>query len=620
MKISARINGSISGATLLSRSSPSSPSSLRRCSLPLWNSGRVRDGWVSRVAGYLECQGVRFKSSGANKTIVQLCSGCPPRWFSSNKTDGLSRGRRPTYIGFFTSYPQCARNCSHAVASTTVQPEPVETETVFVPDPLQQRDYLLGMVDQYDDTSIEEHIDFLHDPYMRKYARANGPKITISDRKEDVLLQPFDNRQRHDPEELEAVEHLRIAVLTKLKRPPQMDLETIYSLYQEVPEPRISFLPARLRHQLLAALGKTERKDSKSMLRYFAVVADVKNAGFSLTSYEWNTAMSFATRYVGNITDTEIESALRIWRDMEHDAGVRANEVTFNILFDVASKAGNFTLSEMVYEEMLARGHTFSRYHHVSLIHFFGLKHNSSGVRAAYRYMVESGEIIDTIALNCVIASLLRCGEEDSAERIYDKMKRSTEAGRKIPDRSETLQKYITKVFMMFARVAKKHPDMHTGFQDAALLAPDLQTYRILVNWYGVRLGDLSKVARFLDEMKFFRVPIHGAIFLALFKSFHMHGGPGSDWSPRRLDSVWHAFLGALDSNVYGLHISTWMAMAALRAFARASSFDRERLLNVYEALRARWDLDLVDSQFMLDFLEKLVSQRDRENWNFPGR
>ena len=227
--------------------------------------------------------------------------------------------------------------------------------------------------------------------------------------------------------------------------------------------------------------------------------------------------------------------------------------------------------------------------------------------------MVESGEIVDTVALNCVIASLLRCGEEDSAERVYEKMKQSCERGRNIPDRDVTMQKYITKVLMMFARLAKQHPDLRNHFQHAALLAPDLHTYRILVRWYGVRLGDLPKVARFLDEMQVFRVPLHGAIFLALFKSFGLHGGPGSDWSADRLNSVWNAFLDAFDSGTEDLHISTWLAMAVLRAFARTSpSHDRERLLDIYETLRSRWDLDIVDTQFMLDFLEKLLSQRGR--------
>ncbi len=587
MKITVRVNGSITGAIPLSWLSPSS----LRPFLLILAPAQVRNGESSRLSDALGLQVSRYQPTESNKT----------RRYFSTKIARPGYGRQPTSLGYFTSYPQRARNCTQAAAPAAVP----SNVNIMTSAPVQQAGKLLDFVDQYDDGSVEEHLEFIQDPFLRRYAPPNGPKLTVSDHKDDVMLQSFNKRQRHDPEDIRAVEELRIAVLAKLKRPAQVDLDKIYALYQDVPQPRMSYLPARLRHQLLAALAKTERKNSKSMLRYFAIVADVKDAGFSLTSFEWNTAMSFATRYVGTTTEVETESALHIWREMEQGAGVKANDVTFNILFDVASKAGNFTLAEMVYKEMIVRGYAFTRYHHVSLIHFFGLKQNGSGVRAAYKNMVEAGEIIDTIALNCVISSLLRCGEEESAERVYEKMKLSNEAGRNIPDRNYNMQKCITRVLMMFARVARVHPDMHSGFQHAALLTPDLQTYRILINWYGVRIGNLPKVAQFLDEMKFFRIPLHGAIFLSLFKAFHAHGGAHSDWSIQRLDSVWEAFLESLDVGIEGLHITTWMAMAILKAFSRYS--DREQLLDVYEALRTRWDLDGVNSKFMLDFLSRLL-------------
>lgn len=466
---------------------------------------------------------------------------------------------------------------------------------------------MLDFVDQYDDIPLEEHFEFIQDPFMQGYARPDGPHLSVSDRKDDVMRQTYDPRQRLDPEEAYAVENLRVAVHTKLRQPLQVDLDKIYTLYQDIPEPRMSYLPAELRHELLKTLGMTEKKDKnmKSMLRYFSVIEDIKSLGLPLTVHEWNVAMSFATRYVGTTTEVETKAALQLWREMELEAGIKADHATFNILFDAASKAGNFTLAELIYEEMLNRGHWFDRYHHVSLIHFFGLKQNGSAVRAAYRNMVACGEIIDTVTLNCVISSLLRCGEEESAERVYKKMKYSNKAGRPIPELNYTLQKSITKVLIMLAKVAKEHPDMHSKFQDAALLTPDLQTYRILINWYGVKLGNLSKVAQFLDDMKHFRVPLHGSIFLALFKSFNSHSGSFSDWTMQRLDNVWHAFLDALDAGTEGLDISVWMAMAILDAYAKYLT--RNQLLDIYEALRARWTLDEVGVQFMLEYLNKLL-------------
>jgi pentatricopeptide repeat protein len=392
-------------------------------------------------------------------------------------------------------------------------------------------------------------------------------------------------------------------------RPRSVSLETIFDLYRELPNPRITFLPAQLRHALLAVLGITERKDPKSMLRYFAVVADVKKCGFALSGAEWNTAMSFASRYVGRTSEVEAEAALHMWREMEHDAGIKGSEVTFNILFDAASKAGKFALAEMIYQEMKTRGIHFNRYHHVSLIHFFGLKMNASGVTAAYKQMVESGEIIDSLVLNCVMVGLLRSGDEAAAERIYENMKISDARSKLIPERNYAFDKMVTKTMMMFARLGRAHPDMRPGLQDAGVTSPNLETYRILLNHFGVRLGKMSKVAQYLDEMKFFRVPLHGAIFLAIFKGFSVHGrAHGSDWSLQRLTSVWVAFLDALDGGAEGLHISTWMAMWILMAFARHSK-SKEQLLAVYDDLKDRWDFDATNSNFMLEFFHKLLSK-----------
>ncbi|KAF3070368.1 putative pentatricopeptide repeat protein [Daldinia childiae] len=510
----------------------------------------------------------------------------------------LLLGHRPSSPGYFSSNFHCSRKWNHASSGTDDTPSPSRGVT--------SRPELLEIVDQYDDTSINEHLEFLRDPYLRRYAPADGPYLTVSDRREDVNLQSIDARQRLDPEESEAVRKLREIVLLKLRRPATIDLDEVYDRYLSLPGPRASHITARLRHQLLAVLGMTERKNSKSMLRYFSVVTDVKNSGFPLTRLEWNTAMSFASRYVGRSTEVEVEAALHLWREMEQVAGIRASDVTFNILFDVASKAGKFNLAEMIYQEMMTRGFQFNRYHHVSLIHYFGLKQDTSGMRAAYREMVESGEVIDSIVLNSVISGFLTAGEEDSAEKVYEKMKLSARGTRVLPDRNYSMQKNITKVLMMFARVAKKHPEMRPNFQQTALISPDLQTYRLLINHYGPRLGNLSKVAQFLDEMKLFEVQLHGAIFLALFKAFGRHGSTGSDWSAERLVSVWNAFLDALDSGTEGFYISTW-AMAVLRAFSRFST--RDQMLDIYESLRSRWDLDTGNSQFMMDFLTRIMQQ-----------
>ncbi|KAI1821233.1 hypothetical protein F4861DRAFT_520016 [Xylaria intraflava] len=515
-------------------------------------------------------------------------------------------GRR--FLNYFTSYPPSGHSSNHSTAEpieTTGQPDKPPPSIQYAV--VQRKEWCLKFVDYYDDTTVDEQFRVYTDPYSRGYASANGPNITVSDKPEDVELQTIDGERKFDEEAFEPTRRLQSVLSDWHRRRANVSLDTIWELYEAVPEPRLTYITARTRHLLMAALASVERKNEKSMLRYFKVVADTTNAGFSLTTTQWNTAMSFAARYVTVTTEVEVEAALNIWRMMEREAGLKGDSVTFNILFDAASKAGKFDLAEMVYTEMTRRGFAFNRYHHVSLIYFFGLKGDSSGVRAAYKELIEAGEIVDTVVFNSLIASFIRCGEEQSAEHVYEKMKETTSRLRTMPHRDYTMAQAITKTLMMFARVGKEHPSLLPTLRQSALPAPDLTTYRILLNHYGLRLGNLSKVAQFLDEMKRCRIPLSGAVFLSLFKSFAVHGGSGSDWSAQRLGSVWTAFLNAMDIGVEGLYISTWLAEAALEAHARYAT--RSELLDVYECLRSRWELDHSSSEYMLHILRKLLGR-----------
>ncbi|KAK4242202.1 hypothetical protein C8A03DRAFT_11586 [Achaetomium macrosporum] len=483
---------------------------------------------------------------------------------------------------------------------------------------------LLDLIDDYDGEEIgpvEEYLEYLRDPYLRGYAQPHTQKFTFARTAEDFAYPNLEQVIQAGEEEQKTLWELRFAVLTRLRSPHKVDLDHIYDLYQRLPEPRMLYIHARFRHQLLRALGQPDERDSASMLRYFAVIADAKNTGIPLTTAEWNCAIAFATKYVGTVTETEIEAALKLWREMEVEAGIKATNVTFNILFDVACKAGNFALAEMIYREMEGRGHQYNRYHYTSLIHFFGLKHETSGMRAAYKEMVNAGEMIDTVVLNAMIAGLLRSGEEGPAERLYERMKAASLGdgdvggnspdGADIPVRTTSSDRVITQALLMFAKIGRRHPPSRPSLQRMAPLAPDLQTYRILVNHYGVKRGDLAKAAAYIDEMKFFKIPLHHAIFLALFKGFAHHGGyPRSPWSEQRLTGIWNALLDAVDSGAAGLEIKTWLAVWALRAFARCST--RERVLDVYDALKARWSLSHADEQFMVDFLNGLVNKSNK--------
>ncbi|KAG6010956.1 hypothetical protein E4U21_002626 [Claviceps maximensis] len=477
----------------------------------------------------------------------------------------------------------------------------------------QNRHQLMSLVGQRGAGTVQEHLDFHRDPYRRGFAQPDGPTVQVSEKTSDAEDPKREETVTISDDVQEHITNLCSALGLRIRHPHRVSLESIYKLYCQLPEQRMLYLTWPWRNRLLKVMGLPPKRDVESMLRYFALVADMKNAGLTLRQTQWNYALTFATKYTKHMTTQEMESALRLWREMEKEANVMGNEVTFNVLFDVAAKSGNFTLADMIYQEMENRGIEFNRFHHVSLIHYFGLRFDSGGVRAAYKEMVESGEMIDTVVLNCVISGLLRCGEEDAAEETYQRMKSAHALAPDMPQRDYMMSKVITRVLMMFSKVGKKHPQLIESLQASTQLTPDLHTYQLLINHYAVKVGNLSKVAQYLDEMKQLKIPVHPTLFLALFKGFHHYGGfSGSEWSEQRLSGVLTAMYQAKDANGADFKIETWPVAWALRAVKKCSS--NEAVLETFDAMSERWDIVGERLQFIHILLENILEDKDTKS------
>ncbi|KAH8846070.1 hypothetical protein MCOR27_011216 [Pyricularia oryzae] len=582
-----------------------------------------------RIEGSICGTGLLLRRPAPGWQRPTTCTGIgkPRHWSFHTATGRCPRPRSKICLSngaqFFTvSYPRQHANANAAKLEPSLESsQPVSSKEIDAKNglPLHEdldrerereggntlsKQDLLDFVGTYnDDDTADFQMRLLKDPYLRGYAAPNGPDLSVSSKKEDSQIPSFEEVTTPNKEERTLLWKLWQAIIRRRRNPLKVEAQYIYHLYCQLPEPRMAYLHSKLRHGLLRSLSYGEKPSAKAMLRYFAVIADVKECGYALLPVEWNMALHLATKHLSVVTEAQVESGLNIWREMEHQANIAANGMTFNILFDSATKAGNFALAEMVYAEMVKRGHSFTRYHHVSLIFFFGLKMESDGVRAAYREMVTAGEIIDNAVLNCVIAAFLRCGEEVEALELYERMKASVENAVHLPAQTDMTQKAVTRVMMMFARVARRHPAMRKEMQAAASLAPDLRTYRILIRHFAINVGRIDKVAKFLNEMRHFQIPVHGGIFLSLFKGFALHGAKaGSDWSPQRLFSVWEAFLQAIDGGADGLYVDTWLALWILRAFEKCGQ--REMIMDIYEDLRDRWNLPPDRADFMLRFLQ----------------
>jgi len=361
------------------------------------------------------------------------------------------------------------------------------------------------------------------------------------------------------------------------------------------------------------------------MLRYLAVVEDVKAADIPLTVTEWTSAISFTGRCFRKITAADVESSLNLWREMENEAGVQASAVTFNVLFDIASKAGKFVLAEMIAKEMQRRGLAYNRHFRTGLIYHYGLRADGDGVRRAYRELVEAGEIVDAAVIACVIASLLKCGEAVAAEQVFARAKdlhsrtgasddgnsngNSTTAPPPPPQHWRA-RRDLGRFLDRAATRLRGNPDAVRQLQASLSLAPDFRAYKALLYHHAVTAGDMDRVTELVAEMDAAGVPLHGVVFLYLLKGFGMHGGVlYTSWTRRRLEGTWAAFLRAVAAPGGGVYVGRAAAVLVLRAFAKCAPY--ERVLEVWGEVRGVWEPGEQDLNVVEELLASLREMDD---------
>ncbi|KIW12451.1 hypothetical protein PV08_09728 [Exophiala spinifera] len=338
----------------------------------------------------------------------------------------------------------------------------------------------------------------------------------------------------------------------------------LFKAYKRLPQPGMAFLPRGIIRIFLQRMATPWQKSEKSMIRYLSLIDDAQRADVPVTRAEWASAIYLAGRSFAKVTQSEVNAAFQIWRRMETEAGVKSHHVTLNILFDIAVRANKFPLAQMVLKEMHDRGLRLNRLGRVSVIYYHGLRADGDGVRKAYRDFVDAGEIIDTLVLNCVIASLYNAQEPTAAEQIYERMKslqQNLRRGKRDDGQTVLYRRYplpggeviehelaanhLKRVLLNASRLKDILPEHHQQLQDSMPLTPDHVTYRTMISYHVNVSGNLNRITVLLEEMNsLFNLPMQSIFFQLLFKGFAMHGAtrdPDASWNNQRLDLVWKA-------------------------------------------------------------------------------
>jgi pentatricopeptide repeat protein len=280
----------------------------------------------------------------------------------------------------------------------------------------------------------------------------------------------------------------------------------------------------------------------------------------------WNTAISFTAKWIRRPSTDNLKAAVETWMRMEK-AGFEPTNVTFNILFDVAIRAGRYGLADTIFQELVTRKMPLNRYFRTSVIFYAGLQRNGDGVRNAFRDLVNGGEIVDTAVMNCVMLSLIRAGEGAAAENVFARMKELQQQkfgnggpkswqgqkrlSRFLDHTARSLREERDTMPKTFFGTAFSNEDRKDAIQKATPLAPNAKSYRILIAYHAEESADFGRIRELLKEMSDRELHIHGSIYFNCLKGFLTHGSGSvysrSAWDRQALETIWSDLLAAAD-------------------------------------------------------------------------
>ncbi|KAK4575248.1 hypothetical protein LTR86_001100 [Recurvomyces mirabilis] len=339
-----------------------------------------------------------------------------------------------------------------------------------------------------------------------------------------------------------------------------------WQAYESLPTPRPRHLSNHnIRHTFRHLTWVEHKHLPGAMQRYFSFLEECLAAKVYVKGREWNTAIAFAGKWVQGTTAREVRYAIDTWMRMERD-GRQADNVTFNILFDVAVKAGRFALADTIFGELRERKMVLSRYFRTSLIYYHGIRGDGEGVRQAFRDLVHQGEIVDTVVMNCVILSLIRAGEPEAAENVFARMKMLVErklGGQSVRGwrESRVLGQLLHDTAANLRRERERHEKSFFGsttpfpfeerrekVQRITPIAPDARTYGILIRYHAYVSGDFGRIEVLMGEMRGLGFGVGGGVYVHLLRGFWLHGGVAfGKWNARALRDVWEEFLGGVE-------------------------------------------------------------------------
>ncbi|OKL59008.1 hypothetical protein UA08_05668 [Talaromyces atroroseus] len=334
----------------------------------------------------------------------------------------------------------------------------------------------------------------------------------------------------------------------------------VFSLYKRLPSPGVRILTRNERIKLLHRFAHPPDRRRSNARNFLSIFDDMIQSGFTLSRSMYTSAIYFISHKVPVLEGRDLQDAITVWHRMEKTHGQISDNVVFELLFRIASNTGNFTVADRILSEMTSRGMELSRNGHMSLIYSYGKRGDVDAIHRMFQSYVHSGQIVDTVVLNCLISSLLNTGELETVEQLYSYMmhehrktigitpkeRRNAVFGPSLSPEFAVWKlnaKGLRSVFDNYLQSRRKLLDEKTpSLQNVVPITPDTRTFHILFRYHCLFTGDITAISRLLMDMEqVFDVPPRPIVYYFLFRGFALHQET-KGWTAERLREVWRAF------------------------------------------------------------------------------
>ncbi|PLB38918.1 pentatricopeptide repeat protein [Aspergillus candidus] len=356
--------------------------------------------------------------------------------------------------------------------------------------------------------------------------------------------------------ELQSVEELVDALWSGTK-----SNQYLFRLYRELPQPGVSYLSKKSCGLLLRRFADPGKRRLVDARRYLALIDDMIVANLPLSRSLWTSAIHLAGRTSGKVFKEDLVRSIGLWQQMEHVRGIQADNVVFNVLFDIAIRSGQYVVAERILREMQKRGIVFHRAGKVTEIFFYGAVGDVEAIRRSFDEFVASGEIVDTVVMNCLLRAFLKAGDHERAEQLYQSMVAAQRTmildgdrwihgkGRLTAEFAQYRKrnKELNRLLQLSGALKDRLPEHHRALQNAFSMVPDTRTFHILLSHHAHHTGDIHAFMSVVQDMeKTFTVPPRGMIYTMLFEGFAINARKRRGWTSARLQQSWEVYLRAI--------------------------------------------------------------------------